>query len=466
MQYGDFLLPVLQGSVGGWFQQSKSDRVLGREGRARVYQPSSSLSAELDQDVRWQLLQRILKSPQFLKSVRLREFLTYVTVETLQGAPERVSEQQIGCRVFERQPGYSSSDDNIVRVHARQLRTRLEEYFLADGRDEPLVLEIPKGSYVPVFHPRAVIAPIAPVAVTPGWNPWWIAVGLLSLVCILLGVQNYSLRQGSGDSAGNPTPWMLAAVFDAVEPTTVVIPDSGFGALRAKIGNRPPLVDYSEPGYPRGLLQPGMSASDDYWIRAMTSRPYTTFTNLVVATQLAQLAERNHYKVSFRFAREMNSRDFAEGRFILIGSSIVTPWVSLFESQQSFPSDWDSASSRSIFRNVTPQPGEPEIYMPNAPNAVPGEAFGSVCLLVQRKLASRGGITVLMMEGNNIESSEAAARFTFDAKMSQDALRKANGSLPSTGVTQYRFETMLRTRAVSGASRDSEVVATRFSASK
>jgi hypothetical protein len=405
--------------------------------------------------------------------VRLREFLTYVTSETLQGQPEKVSEQQIGCSVFERQPGYSSSEDNIVRVHARQLRSRLEEYFLTEGRNEPVVLEIPKGSYVPVFQDRLVLQPPIvpePIHAEPAavekrtrWFariPNSLAIGAVAFSAVL-GII-VAAWASSGPSSGS-TPWMLAAVLDPAETTTVVIADSGFGALRSKIGAKPPLVDYSEPGYPGGLIKPGTPPAEESWIRALTSRPYTSFTTLVMATQLAQLAERNHYRIQFRFAREMNSRDFAEGRFILIGSAIVTPWVSLFESQQAFPSDWDPVSNRSIFRNRSPRPGEAAVYMPNAPNAVPGEAFGSVTLLIERKQASRLGTRVLLIEGTNIESSEAAANFMLDARMSRDALRTAGGAVPRKAASSYRFEVMLRTKAVSGASRDTAVVATRYS---
>jgi hypothetical protein len=71
---------------------------------------------------------------------------------------------------------------------------------------------------------------------------------------------------------------------------------------------------------------------------------------------------------------------------------------------------------------------------------------------------------VLLIEGSNIESSEAAANLVFDARMSQDALRAADGRAPVPGTSHYRFEVLLRTRAVSGASRDTRIAATRYAA--
>ena len=55
-------------------------------------------------------------------------------------------------RSFTRRPGYSPLEDSSVRVHARQLRLKLHEYFDGVGRDESLVIEIPKGAYAPVFR--------------------------------------------------------------------------------------------------------------------------------------------------------------------------------------------------------------------------------------------------------------------------------------------------------------------------
>jgi hypothetical protein len=51
--------------------------------------------------------------------------------------------------VFGRKADYSPGEDNIVRVEVRQLRKRLEEYFATQGKDEPVVILIPKGAYVP-----------------------------------------------------------------------------------------------------------------------------------------------------------------------------------------------------------------------------------------------------------------------------------------------------------------------------
>jgi hypothetical protein len=70
-------------------------------------------------------------------------------------------------QVFSRGEGYDTALDNIVRVNAFDLRKRLAEYFATEGRDEPVIIKIPKGSYKPAFtvrpQPDPVVSQPAPV---------------------------------------------------------------------------------------------------------------------------------------------------------------------------------------------------------------------------------------------------------------------------------------------------------------
>jgi hypothetical protein len=109
------------------------------------------------QDPRSALIARIIASKCLRSSQRMREFLLYVADCALRNAPEEATEQQIGIYVFGRMAGYNSSEDSIVRTHARLLRVKLREYFAEEGALEPLVLEIPKGHYLPVFSPRETL---------------------------------------------------------------------------------------------------------------------------------------------------------------------------------------------------------------------------------------------------------------------------------------------------------------------
>lgn len=111
-------------------------------------------SLEAQQHPHWMLVTRVCNSQCFHSSVRLREFLIYVADCALRNCAEEATEQHIGIHVFQRPPGYNSSEDSIVRTHARLLRQKLGEYFSTEGVDEDVVIEVPKGHYLPVFRQR------------------------------------------------------------------------------------------------------------------------------------------------------------------------------------------------------------------------------------------------------------------------------------------------------------------------
>ena len=165
------------------------------------------VDASLQGDERWQLVQRIVSSRIFAGSPQLQSFLVYVAEHALLGRTDEIKEQAIGSRVLGRKPDYDPGNDNIVRVRARQLRLKIDQYFRTEGISERLLVEIPKGGYVPVFEERPpVIEPVAPTEVRRGarlpWLPWALT-GALAVLSVVL----FFRSRGGGDRVrvpGNP----------------------------------------------------------------------------------------------------------------------------------------------------------------------------------------------------------------------------------------------------------------------
>src|ERR1700760_1094009 len=105
----------------------------------------------------WSLVERIASSQSFRKTARLKDLLFYLAETSIRGDYVGLSEQHIGQAVFGKSADYSPVEDSSVRVHIRQLRLKLHEYFDSEGREEPLVVVIPKGGYTLLF--RAVPIP-------------------------------------------------------------------------------------------------------------------------------------------------------------------------------------------------------------------------------------------------------------------------------------------------------------------
>jgi eukaryotic-like serine/threonine-protein kinase len=103
-------------------------------------------------------LEKILASPLFCKAPRHSRFLTFVVHKTLAGEADAVKEYVIGLEVFDRSPGYDPGTDPIVRAEARRLRSRLADYYREFGQQDPVHIDLPKGTYVPTFHGNGVTA--------------------------------------------------------------------------------------------------------------------------------------------------------------------------------------------------------------------------------------------------------------------------------------------------------------------
>lgn len=94
---------------------------------------------------------RILASAPFANSKRMRDFLDYLVRESLGEEPPRLKEFAIGVAVFGRDESFDPRVDSVVRVEAIRLRGKLREYYGDAGRDDRVIITIPKGGYIPHY---------------------------------------------------------------------------------------------------------------------------------------------------------------------------------------------------------------------------------------------------------------------------------------------------------------------------
>ena len=99
-------------------------------------------------------LKKILASTTFVHSERLSRFLDFIAGMTLQDRGNEIKEYLIGLEVFDRPSSYDPRVDPIVRVQAGRLRLKLKEYYEHQGKDDEVVVTVPKGRYVPSFRVR------------------------------------------------------------------------------------------------------------------------------------------------------------------------------------------------------------------------------------------------------------------------------------------------------------------------
>jgi Tol biopolymer transport system component len=161
--------------------------------RAQSQASSRALSPS---EIRTQL-EKVLASDVFARSERLSSLLQYVVEKTLEGSQHVLKEQTIAEEFLRRGPLESGAADPIVRVEARRLRDKLREYYAT--ANDPIVISLPKGSYVPTFahnpaeHDPATTPVIEPNASRRFGRPKIAAAGIVVIAAIAAGW--YALKQ-------------------------------------------------------------------------------------------------------------------------------------------------------------------------------------------------------------------------------------------------------------------------------
>lgn len=111
-------------------------------------------------------LDAILASTAFHGAERCKQFLAYVVHHQIEGRPELLKERIIGTEVFQRQPGYATGEDPVVRVQAGKVRHRLEQFYQTRVDKPKVRIELPLGSYSPLFQWSTPAAPAKNISAT------------------------------------------------------------------------------------------------------------------------------------------------------------------------------------------------------------------------------------------------------------------------------------------------------------
>src|SRR6266702_7149597 len=412
------------------------------------------------------LTERIVGSVLFRKSHKLAAFLKFICEQQQLGKSDTINEQRIGMEVFGRTEGYHMGEDSIVRSQARFLRQRLEEYFATEGRDEPIILTIPKGSYVPEFHfrevalerestkPEKIVPPGPPPAEVisaqdepkPARNETArrkialpVVLGILCIAAFLA----WRFRPAPAKEKPSVESQFWASVFDPQRTEIVVPADSSLILIEELSGKGVDPSDYMSRKYLNSPAPPGLAGP---W-KAIINSQYTNIADLNVVSRLERLPEAAGGKIRIRFARNLNLKELKESNAILIGSARANPWVTLFNSFGRLQVAYDWRSHTNYVSNRAPGAGELERY-DELGDVQQHTAYGVIAYLPSLD----GDGSVVLVGGTSKAGTEAAAEFLFSAGFA-GFLRKidAGGTIP-------RFEILLSTQNLNGDSYYGKIV--------
>jgi hypothetical protein len=401
-----------------------------------------------------ELLYRVASSPQFQKSKRLRELLLYLGNRALRDPDCILREQEIGIEVLGRPADYDTSHDTLVRVLVSHLRKRLQEHFANDGRDELFVIEIPKGSYLPMIRPREHPAdPAEIVAELP--EPGRRRVPARLIWAVLAVVAAGSLIAASVGLLARRTPrptveafW--SQLFGNGQPTYLVLSDVTLMEFEMLIGQRVPLSQYEAHEFDRLSALNIADPVRRELARAFVDRVTTAVSDVQVARDFGVLASNRRLPLNIISARDISSSLVASMNTILLGSWRANPWVGLFEDQVNFRTDYQESPPSVRFVNRAPLAGE----KPDYPAEWRSTGYCRITFLPNPRHTGN----VLLISGSDVISTEAGGRFI----ASEDSMARLRGMLGvPAGQPLPHFELLLRTRIVNSTVPSFEMVAWR-----
>lgn len=276
-------------------------------------------------------LERLLIHPLFANSKRYPKLLAYTVEQTLQGNGSELKERSIGIEVFDRSPSYDANADPVVRITASEVRKRLVQYYYDSAHDGELIIELPIGSYVPVFHasepaqeiltaeppaqitlsvmpePTDPLEPLEPVASSGGkvmrWLPWL----LLPLGIVAAGAAG--IRMGMQIHEPPPPPSLIDRFW---APIT-----SGNMTATYCLGEPAKNLDVSAINSYDAPVAP--SKPEQLYVRLHLSG-HLALADVITLTRTAATLETQHKAFRVVPASEASFAQLREGPIVLIGA--------------------------------------------------------------------------------------------------------------------------------------------------
>jgi hypothetical protein len=407
-------------------------------------------TSSIEDDPRWLLVQRIVASPGFVNSHRLSSFLQYVSKQTLAGEGGSLNERTIGEIVFERSAQYDPRDDNIVRSHASRLRLRLQEYFEAEGAQEELRVNIPRGSYAPVFdkvktsrfEPEFSDQDAGATLPTAVPRPKASKILLTFLVLLALAVTAASgtlyIRFRSSLQQ-TPAHKLWSQMFRGDQETIIVPADSSLVIARLLVGHPIPLSEYAG-----GLYRSANNCNkpcDLGLAHTVESLRYTSMSDLEFAVKVTHLPEAIQNRTEIRYARDLELKDFKDSNLILSGSQEADPWLSSISGQMNFVVHDDPDAGPLRVENKHPKAGEKSEYLYD-PHDPQHRGLATVAFLPNIS----GSGNMLIVQGFSLAGTQAAADFVINGKDLNALLQAYAGNASKLP----HFEILLGTMEVNG----------------
>jgi hypothetical protein len=402
------------------------------------------------EDARRQI-ETICGSYSFRHRESFRKLLTYLADRTLEGSAESLKEYTVGVELLGKPETYDPREDATVRVQISKLRQKLEEYYLGEGREDVIVVELPRRQIGLTFHfrqqPLDIPAAPAPSAVVePGrgqWNPrlWQIGAGaaVLCATAFLIGRQ----------FAPGPT---AAAKVSAAAPEVEQFWQPLLG------DGRPVLASLGTPMFVRFRGARVRAGHEDFetaktdsrikHIQTLFDSPdiqpsyiYTGVGEATAAFEISKLFTRWNVDVQLRRNASLTWDDISNNNLIILGSAKYNPHIRHLPVEQAFLVEAAGVT------NLRPGPGEPPKFLRKYAGD-PDRSIIEDYAVVSRLPGVNGRGAIIVLGASATEGTAAAVAYLTDAAQLRDLfqrMRNASGQVPKyfEAVLRVEFRSMV-----------------------
>jgi hypothetical protein len=401
---------------------------------------------DVGRDQFFQQVDRLINSHSLHSSESLCKLLRYLAERSLDHRGVPVKEYQIATEVLGRPVGFDPQNDSTVRVQAGRLRVKLEEYYSHEGPDDPIVIELPKGSYALTFHIRpatpklteaprlAERKPIRP----PSNRGWATAVLVLSvlLVCAVL----LAIRGRTQAAAKQSVPTVYQLFWN-----------------RFVAGPQQPWVIFSNGSFV-GRPETGMryfnSPADS---GALILDHYTGVGEVLAVHQLDRVFVLLNQPLRVKRGSLFSLDDAKNNDLIFVGSPAENLTLLDIPGTQEFVFQRVASGPRKGDLGVIdihPQPGEPAIFLGSIPSQPTSEDYAVIALVPGIDPAR----SVLILAGTTTFGTQAAAEYV----CRQDSLAELLRRLGVSKTTDLKpFEALLHVKVAHGVPVITDLVSVR-----
>lgn len=397
---------------------------------------------------------RIVSSTTLHGSESLCKLLRYLAEHSVDQPGVALKEYQIATEVFGRPADFDPQVDSTIRVQAGRLRSKLAAYYSSEGSEDPVVLKMPKGSYLLTFHPRTEgkpqLLPTYPSQSVKAKDRQsasrlgTLVLVLIALLVVAVGFIGYLLAGRSSGaelhSVQEPAPAVFATFWKAFLPRS-----------------EEPWVIFSNGAFV-GRPETGMR----YFDRARDSREvildhYTGVGEVLAVHDLDRVFGSLHRQIRVKRGSLFSLDDAKNHDLIFVGSpaenltlrEIPGTHEFIFQRLTTGPRKGDLA-----IVNVHPKTGEASNFLGSPSNGSLDEDYAVVALM--RGLDPTE--SVIILAGTTTLGTQAAVEYVCQQSSLEQLLPQLK--LSQKGEVQP-FEAVLRVKIARGVPVESSLVAIR-----